>query len=82
MADRSLESVSLPLEVRARLAELELELSEGGGLALADLQSAFLCILIRWVMVPLMSGFTNKKLNPKETRKEEKEENTVEEEIS
>ncbi|KAJ7396173.1 hypothetical protein BTVI_147555 [Pitangus sulphuratus] len=28
MADRSLESVSLPLEVRARLAELELELSE------------------------------------------------------
>ncbi|XP_057238204.1 disco-interacting protein 2 homolog C-like, partial [Malurus melanocephalus] len=29
MADRSLESVSLPLEVRARLAELELELSEG-----------------------------------------------------
>ncbi|XP_015278686.1 PREDICTED: disco-interacting protein 2 homolog C-like [Gekko japonicus] len=29
MADRSLESLSLPLEVRARLAELELELSEG-----------------------------------------------------
>ncbi|XP_072010085.1 disco-interacting protein 2 homolog C isoform X5 [Engystomops pustulosus] len=29
MADRSLDSVSLPLEVRARLAELELELSEG-----------------------------------------------------
>nr|XP_033787462.1 disco-interacting protein 2 homolog C isoform X3 [Geotrypetes seraphini] len=29
MADRSLESVPLPLEVRARLAELELELSEG-----------------------------------------------------
>lgn len=33
MADRSLESVSLPLEVRARLAELELELSEGKGAA-------------------------------------------------
>lgn len=29
MADRSLDTVSLPLEVRARLAELELELSEG-----------------------------------------------------
>lgn len=29
MADRSLEGMALPLEVRARLAELELELSEG-----------------------------------------------------
>lgn len=29
MADRSLEGLALPLEVRARLAELELELSEG-----------------------------------------------------
>ncbi|GCB72927.1 hypothetical protein scyTo_0002257 [Scyliorhinus torazame] len=29
MADRSIDSLALPLEVRAKLAELDLELSEG-----------------------------------------------------
>lgn len=44
-----------------------------------DFKSPFHCdcclfAVCRWVMILLMSGFTNKKTKPKETRKQEKEE--------